>query len=144
VGDEREKLVDTAVSINAAARQPTQTDFIPIGHISLDSKNKQAEKVDLEIPAEKVFWIKTFFIIHRLQGKGIGRAAMDEIERIAVQEPLNAKTLMLDTVERGDQLREEFAKATYGGVPKVILIIRGRLEVIDLTNISVDHQSGLV
>lgn len=48
---------------------------------------------------------------------------MNEIERIATQEPLCAKTLMLDTVERGDQLREEFAKVTYGGVPKVNLIM---------------------
>ncbi|KAK2757733.1 hypothetical protein FQN54_004702 [Arachnomyces sp. PD_36] len=114
----REKLVDTAVSINAATCQPTQTGFTPIGHISLDLKNKEAEKMDLEIPSEKVFWIKNLFILHNLQGKGIGRAAMDELERIAVREPLGARTLMLDTVERGDQLREEFAKATYGGVRK--------------------------
>ncbi|KAB8220226.1 hypothetical protein BDV33DRAFT_172716 [Aspergillus novoparasiticus] len=119
VGEERETLIDTAVSINAAARQPTQEDFIPIGHISLDSKNKKAEKLDLDIPSENVFWIKSFFILHNLQGKGIGRATMNEIERIATREPLCAKTLMLDTVERGDQLREEFAKATYGGIPKI-------------------------
>ncbi|RAQ54280.1 hypothetical protein AFGD_005580 [Aspergillus flavus] len=118
VPEEREKLIDTAVSINAAARQPTQADFIPIGHISLDSKNKKAEKLDLDIPSNNVFWIKSFFILHNLQGKGIGGATMNEIERIATQEPLCAKTLMLDTVERGDQLREEFAKVTYGGVPK--------------------------
>ncbi|KAB8279105.1 hypothetical protein BDV30DRAFT_232984 [Aspergillus minisclerotigenes] len=97
---------------------PTQADFIPIGHISLDSKNKKAEKLDLDISSDNVFWIKSFFILHNLQGKGIGGATMNEIERIATQEPLCAKTLMLDTVERGDQLREEFAKATYGGVPK--------------------------
>ncbi|KAE8311942.1 hypothetical protein BDV41DRAFT_540472 [Aspergillus transmontanensis] len=119
VGEERETLIDTAVSINAAARQPTQEDFIPIGHISLDSKNKKAEKLDLDIPSENVFWIKSFFVVQDLQGKGIGGATMKEIERIAIQEPLCAKTFMLDTVERGDQLREEFAKATYGGVPKI-------------------------
>ncbi|PIG87651.1 glucosamine--fructose-6-phosphate aminotransferase [Aspergillus arachidicola] len=118
-GEEREELIDTAVSIYAATRQPTQADFIPIGHISLDSKNKKAEKLDLDIPSENVFWIKSFFILHNLQGKGIGGATMNEIERIAIREPLCAKTLMLDTVERGDQLREEFAKATYGGIPKI-------------------------
>lgn len=119
---EREKLVDTATSIYAATRQPTRADFIPIGHIGLDAKNAKAENLGLEIPSEGVFWIKSLFVRHNAQGKGIGRAAMDEIEHIAAREPLHAKTLMLDTVERGDQLREEFAKATYGGVPKVSLI----------------------
>ncbi|KAE8140461.1 hypothetical protein BDV38DRAFT_18408 [Aspergillus pseudotamarii] len=119
VGGEHEKLIDTAVSIHATTRQPTEAEFMPIGHISLDSKNKKAEKLDLDIPSEHVFWIKSFFILHQLQGKGIGRAVMDEIERIAIREPLRARTLMLDTVERGDQLREEFARATYGGIPKI-------------------------
>jgi hypothetical protein len=34
---------------------------------------------------------------------GIGRAAMDEVEAMAVREPLLAKTLMLDTVQKDDQ-----------------------------------------
>ncbi|RMZ37322.1 hypothetical protein CA14_011559 [Aspergillus flavus] len=54
-GGKREKLIDTAVSIYAATRQPTQADFIPIEHISLDSKNKKAEKLDLDIPSDNVF-----------------------------------------------------------------------------------------
>lgn len=118
-GGDREKLLDTATSIYAAKREPTQAEFIPIGHIGLDSKNKKAEELDLEIPSEGAFWIKSFFVLHDFQGKGIGRVAMDEIERIAAQDPLNARILMLDTVERGDALREEFAKATYGGLQKV-------------------------
>lgn len=89
--------------------------------------------MDLDIPSDNVFWIKSFFILHNLQGKGIGGATMNEIERIATQEPLCAKTLMLDTVERGDQLREDFAKVTYGGVPKVNLIMGSQLD-INLTN----------
>ncbi|KAF9893502.1 hypothetical protein FE257_010814 [Aspergillus nanangensis] len=119
VGEKRERLMDTAASINAKPCQPTHTEFIPIGHISLDSKNDKVKKLDLDIPSEKVFWVTTFFISQNRQGKGIGGAAMDAIHRIAAQEPLSAKTLMLDTVERGDQLREEFAIATYGGVPKL-------------------------
>ncbi|CAI7578152.1 unnamed protein product [Penicillium manginii] len=114
-----EALIDTAVSINAATRQPTQAEFIPIGHIALDSRNQKAKKIDLDIPSVKVFWITSFFVLPNYRGQGIGRAAMDEIERIAIQEPLCAKTLMLDTVEGKDQLREEFAKVTYGRVPKV-------------------------
>lgn len=112
-------LHDTATSINGVPREPSQAAVIPIGHISLDSKNKEAEQLGLDIPAEGVFWIKTFFVVQSVQSQGIGRAAMDEIESMAVREPLWARTLMLDTVQRDDQIREDFAKATYGAVPKV-------------------------
>jgi GNAT superfamily N-acetyltransferase len=114
-----EQLQDTAVSLNAVSRNPSHQSFIPIGHISLDSKNPEATNSGLEIPSYSVYWIKTFFVQHHWQSKGIGRAAMDEVEAMALDEPLSAKTLMLDTVEKGDQLREHFAKATYGNIPKV-------------------------
>ena len=44
---------------------------------------------------------------------------MDEVESLAAREPLNAKCLVLDTVHRDDQLKEDFAKAFWGAVPKV-------------------------
>ncbi|CAI7602629.1 unnamed protein product [Penicillium palitans] len=113
-----EILEDTATTINTVSRQPTKEAFIPIGHISLDSKNPEAEHVELNLPAENVFWIKTFYIRRSIQGQGIGRAAMDEVESMAVREPLLAKILMLDTVQKDDQKREDFAKVTYGGIPK--------------------------
>ncbi|KAJ5997336.1 hypothetical protein N7522_008996 [Penicillium canescens] len=118
VASEDEKLQDTATAINTVPRQPTKESFIPIGHISLDSKNVEAEHIDLDLPSKNVFWIKTFYIRRHIQGQGIGRAAMDEVEFMAVREPLQAKTLMLDTVQKDDQKREEFANATYGGIPK--------------------------
>ncbi|KAJ5960483.1 uncharacterized protein N7479_007633 [Penicillium vulpinum] len=117
-------LQDTATTINAVSRQPTKEFFIPIGHISLDSKNPDAEHIELDLPVKKIFWIKTFYVRQSIQGQGIGRAAMDEVEAMAVREPLLAKILMLDTVQKDDQKREEFANATYGGVPKVSLIIQ--------------------
>jgi hypothetical protein len=100
-------------------RQPTEESFIPIGHISLDSKNPDVEHIDLNLPSGNVFWIKTFYVSRTIQGQGIGRAAMDEVEAMAVRESLLAKTLMLDTVYKDDQKSEEFAIATFGGVPKV-------------------------
>ncbi|OQE15610.1 hypothetical protein PENFLA_c031G10055 [Penicillium flavigenum] len=115
---EHEMLQDTATTINAVPRQPTKESFIPIGHISLDPKNPDAEHIELDLPAENVFWIKSFYVRQSIQGQGIGRAAMDEVEAMAVREPLLAKTLMLDTVQKDDQKREEFANATYGGIPK--------------------------
>lgn len=100
-------------------REPSQAAFVPVGHISLDSRDKDAEKLGLDIPAEGVYWIKTFFVLQSLQSRGIGRAAMDEAESMAVREPLWAKTLMLDTIQKDDQMREDYAKVTYGAVPKV-------------------------
>ncbi|KAJ5551091.1 hypothetical protein N7535_000967 [Penicillium sp. DV-2018c] len=115
---EHEILRDTAISINAVSRKPTEEPFIPIGHIFLDSKNPDAEHLDLDLPSDNVFWIKTFYVRRTIQGKGIGRAAMDEVEAMAVREPLLAKTLMLDTIHRDHQKDEEFAKLAFGGVPK--------------------------
>jgi GNAT superfamily N-acetyltransferase len=129
VTSEDEKLQDTATAINTVPRQPTEESFIPIGHISLDSKNVEAEHIDLDLPSKNVFWIKTFYIRQHIQGQGIGRAAMDEVESMAVREPLQAKTLMLDTVQKDDQKREEFANATYGGIPKVSELLK--FEIFD-------------
>ncbi|KAJ5774044.1 hypothetical protein N7457_008940 [Penicillium paradoxum] len=113
-----EMLQDTATTLNAVPCQPTQESFVPIGHISLDSKNPEADNLDLDLPSQNIFWIKSFYVRQSIQGQGIGRAAMDEVEAMAGREPLLAKTLMLDTVHSDDQKREDFAIATFGGVPK--------------------------
>ena len=112
-------LQDSARSIHAACRQAAQEAFLPVGHISLDSENPEAAKITLDLPSTGVFWIKTFYVSQLLQGKGIGRAAMDEIEEMAVREPINAKTLVIDTVQEDDQVREDFAQAAKIKVPKV-------------------------
>jgi hypothetical protein len=101
------------------SREATQKDFVPIGHISLDSRNPGVERVGVASSAPGLFWIKTFFVSGKFQSKGIGRAAMDEVESMAVREPLCATMLMLDVIPGEDQMREEFALATYGSVPKV-------------------------
>jgi hypothetical protein len=44
---------------------------------------------------------------------------MDEAEKMVVGEPFNARVLMLDTIQRDDNLREDFALAAYGSMPKV-------------------------
>lgn len=114
-----EVLYDTAESVNKITRSASKVAFVPIGHISLDSKNKDAERLGIDMPSEGVFWIKSFFILKSLQGGGIGRAAMDAVEDMAAREPLWAQTLMLDTVTKEHQIREDFAMSTYGGIPKV-------------------------
>jgi len=79
--------------------------------------------VGLEIPSERVFWVKSLFILKSFQGQGIGGAAMDAVEDIAAREPLRAKSLMLDTVVKEHQIREDFAISCYGAVPKVCTYI---------------------
>ncbi|KAJ5765650.1 hypothetical protein N7520_005209 [Penicillium odoratum] len=115
-----EVLRDTAQFINAAHRKPSQRAFIPIGHISLDSMSPESTHLNLDIPRAGVFWIKSFYVSRALQGQGIGRVAMDEVEKMAIRDPLNAQTLMLDSIQRDDSLREEFALATQGCLPKVV------------------------
>lgn len=107
------------MAINAVARDPTRKSFVPIGHISLDGKNPEAAHIELDLPPDGVLWIKTFYIDRTMQGRGFGRAAMDEVEDMATREPLNARILMLDTVQKDDQKREEFAMATFGKIPGV-------------------------
>ncbi|KAJ5392308.1 hypothetical protein N7509_007798 [Penicillium cosmopolitanum] len=114
-----EVLHDTAESVNGKTRRALRVAFVPIGHISLDPKNKDAERLGIDMPSDGVYWIKSFFILQSLQGGGIGRAAMDAVEDMATREPLWAQTLMLDTVTKEHQIREDFALSTYGSIPKI-------------------------
>ncbi|OHX01203.1 hypothetical protein CSPAE12_00007 [Colletotrichum incanum] len=114
---EKEPILDTAQSIHAVSRTPTGTAFHPVGHISLDVDNPQAKSLNLPIPEENLYWIKSLYVSFALQGSGIGRAAMDMVEHMATSEPLCAKTLMLDTVSKEDQLRKESAVVAQGKLP---------------------------
>ncbi|KAF9786535.1 hypothetical protein IL306_001550 [Fusarium sp. DS 682] len=98
-------LVDTADSLRAKPRTPTYMKFYPIGHISLDDSNEKTGNLALDLPKEGVYWIKTFYVSKALRSNGIGRAAMDIAESMAIDEPLCAKTLALDTSEKEMQKR---------------------------------------
>jgi hypothetical protein len=65
---------------------------------------------------------------------------MDEVESMAVKEPLCATMLMLDVIPGEDQMREEFALATYGKLPKVRLQILVR----DASFFTLTHLSSLL
>ncbi|KAF4497364.1 hypothetical protein FAGAP_6467 [Fusarium agapanthi] len=98
--EDKAPLVDTAESLRAKPRKPTNTKFYPVGHISLDDRNEKTGNFVLDLPKEGVYWIKTFYVSKALRSKGIGRAAMDIVESMAIEEPLCAKTLALDTAEK--------------------------------------------
>jgi GNAT superfamily N-acetyltransferase len=98
-------LIDTAESLRAKPRTPTHTKIYPIGHISLDDSDEKSRDIVLDLPKEGVYWIKTFYVSKALRSKGIGRAAMDIVEHMAIDYPLCAKTLALDTAEKEMQKR---------------------------------------
>lgn len=103
-------------------RTPSQARFLPIGHISLATHDPvSTDKLGISVPESGSFWIKSLYISYILQGLGLGKAAMTIAERMAAEQPLNAKHLLLDTVHHEDQSNEEYAMAVYGGLFKVTL-----------------------
>lgn len=117
---ETEELLDSSKTLLGKPRVPTDAKFLPVGHIALDTHIADyAEKLDLNIPQSGTYWVKSLYVSYTLQGLGIGGAAMNIAERMAIEEPLNARHLLLDTVHHEDQADEDFALANYGGGFKV-------------------------
>jgi hypothetical protein len=117
---ETEELVDSSKRLLRKSRAPTNAKFLPVGHIALDIHTPDyAENINLSIPQTDSYWIKSLYVSYILQGLGVGGAAMNIAERMATEEPLSAKHLLLDTVHRDDQSDKDFAMATYGGSFKV-------------------------
>jgi GNAT superfamily N-acetyltransferase len=107
--NERLPILDTATSLTGKPRitQRLSEPFIPVGHISLDFYNPDPSLAD---PSKGIFYISTFYVSRALQGGGLGRAAMDAIEQMAIEPPLNAKVLALDTLAREQALDDDFWK----------------------------------
>jgi hypothetical protein len=110
---EATSISDSTVSLGEKPRAPNpKRHFIPVGHICLESENKDPSLAD---PSKGMYRISCLYISTALQSAGLGRATMNEIESLAVSEPLNAKTLTLSTVanedlgnkEKWDALRAE-------------------------------------
>ena len=90
--------------------------FIPVGHISLDSENADSSLADA---SQGLYCITTFYISRPLQSIGLGRSAMDAVEKMAAEEPLQAKALALDTVAREELDDLERWKAYGKPIPSV-------------------------
>ena len=120
---ERMPLVDSAISFGGKPRTIPlpQRVFIPVGHICLGYVGPAYQ---YSRPAEDtagLYWISKFYISHALQGRGLGGAAMDTIEDLAISEPLCAKTLALDSIDKDDPQREEKYKALGLTIPPASL-----------------------
>jgi GNAT superfamily N-acetyltransferase len=138
--DEKTPISDTARSLagKPRTRSPFLDAFIPIGHISLDFYHPDQSLAD---PTKGIFYISTFYVSHALQGGGIGRAAMDAVENMAIEPPLCAKVLALDTLAREQALDADFWKDVQWQMPKVS---RYLVDIRCIMLISVDEQSRLV
>ncbi|KAG5762582.1 hypothetical protein H9Q72_009310 [Fusarium xylarioides] len=118
---ETEELHDSSEMLLGKPRVPTDTPFLPVGHVALDTHIADyAESLELDFPKSGTYWVKSLYVSYTLQGLGIGGAAMNIAERMAIEEPLNARHLLLDTVHHEDQADEEFAIANYGGGFKIL------------------------
>ncbi|TAQ83248.1 hypothetical protein B7494_g8428 [Chlorociboria aeruginascens] len=108
---EQEPLVDSAISFGGKSRNiplPQRT-FTPVGHICLGHVRRKTSA--FVINQEGVYWISNFYVSRALQGSGLGSATMDTVENLAISEPLCAKTLALDSIDKEDPEREEKYKA---------------------------------
>ena len=118
---ESAQLVDSASSLGGKPRTSNAANgLIPVGHISL---NKEYETAGFAEPAEGLYWISTFYISSVLQSLGLGRAAMNAVESMAIAEPLCAKTLALSTVASEYESKEERWTALGREPPQVSVYI---------------------
>ncbi|OAA66891.1 Acyl-CoA N-acyltransferase [Niveomyces insectorum RCEF 264] len=117
---ESEPLRDTSGTIRGVARTPSNTPIHPIGHISLDAGNPDSEALGLGLPVTGVYWISSFYVSWALQSRGLGRAAMDKAEAMAVTPPLSAQILAIDTLSKDDQTRPDVVEAFYESTPNVV------------------------
>ncbi|ROV96239.1 hypothetical protein VMCG_07721 [Cytospora schulzeri] len=97
-----------------------------VGHISLDSES-HPPNLELANPHDKsVLTIATFFILPEHRGGGLGRAAVENLEKWATTEPYgsrNCKAIALTCISRkyaeDDEMREEYRRmAGVEPVPK--------------------------
>jgi hypothetical protein len=97
-------ILDTATALGGKPREPSSQLFIPVGHISLDSESPNPDQADA---SKGLYCITTFYISRAIQGGGLGRAAMDAVESEAINEPLCAKILSLDTLANQSAITNE-------------------------------------
>ncbi|KAI9648542.1 hypothetical protein NHQ30_003178 [Ciborinia camelliae] len=118
---EKEPIVDSAISFGGKPRDipSPQRTFIPVGHICLGPPSENYLNLGYVPKTEGFYWISNFYVSRALQGSGLGKAAMDTVENLAISEPLYAKTLGMNAINKVDPVREEKYKALDLVIPPV-------------------------
>jgi ribosomal protein S18 acetylase RimI-like enzyme len=86
------------------------------------------------LPTDGVYWINSLYVSTELQGMGIGRIAMDQVEKMAVSEPLYARVLALDAIAKEELERPDLIAAYYARTPKVSYPIHDKDSKIVVTD----------
>lgn len=118
---EKQQLVDSAISFGGKPRDipSPQRNFIPIGHICLGPPSETNLQLGYVPKTEGFYWISNFYVSRALQGSGLGKIAMDTVENLAISEPLCAKTLGMNAINKFDPEMEEKYKALGLVIPPV-------------------------
>jgi hypothetical protein len=119
---ESKPLSDTSLNIGGKTRStPHIPPFIPLGHISLDSR--AADPPNGAYDLDDAYRLTTFYVSRELQGTGLGRAAMDALEHMAISPPLSAKTIALATAADEYEGRTEKHGALGRKLPEVSILL---------------------
>ncbi|PNS14823.1 UPF0652 protein [Sphaceloma murrayae] len=95
---DRPPIYDTARKVLHVSRTASEEAFHPLGYVALDSKPPTpADARDLPV---STWWIKSLYVSWALQNNGIGKKAMNALERVAVVAPFNATQLALEAITK--------------------------------------------
>ncbi|KAG5913487.1 hypothetical protein E4U42_001117 [Claviceps africana] len=113
---EKGALVDSAAGLGAATLTPSRQEFVPVGHIGMEAFPDRNETLGLP---PSTYWVKSLYVSWALQSCGLGRNAMDQLERAASSPPFNCAFIALDTV-RSEFQKSEMLRGLYDdrGLPR--------------------------
>lgn len=108
---ESSPIKDTATTQWLQPREPSNREFIPVGHIAVDLREE--ENKNIAVTEDNVVWIAGLYISWALQRGGIGKEVMRQAEIIAAGPPLNGKVVVLDTMAKEQQMKPAFIRKVY-------------------------------
>ncbi|GAA95504.1 uncharacterized protein L969DRAFT_44874 [Mixia osmundae IAM 14324] len=91
-------LQDSAANRIGIAVNPAQSSFLPVGHVALTLAGDVDITDQPQPESGKVAKVCLLYIDANLRGGKFGAKAMAAVERIAIEPPIKAKTLVLDTL----------------------------------------------
>lgn len=107
-------IYDTATTQWQHPRTPSSRPMNPIGHVALDLRPDTDQRLELLADGETIVWVAGLYVLHQLQGTGLGREVMQQVELLARQQPLNATWIVLETMPREQYLTSLLIKRAYG------------------------------
>ncbi|KAI0166017.1 hypothetical protein GGR57DRAFT_496294 [Xylariaceae sp. FL1272] len=106
--DESIPLHDTCKGSNLLLHKSVG-DFIPVGHVALkkDATPDLTGHAEKHLPPDaKFYWITSLYVTDALQGLGLGRSAMYQLESLVARSTTKETLLILDTIPTAFQLSD--------------------------------------